>query len=134
MEEERKVIVLSKPVLIGNKSFRDLEITVNTKFEHPRKRKNSNIYQKKALILETNLLKKNNILIITMHLLAILIFTIHHTVIEYNITPNTTRLQLGNDKSETPDTTSLRDRTISLETILVARSNILLLRWSRQWI
>ena len=35
MEDERTVIVLLKPILIGNKCVRDLEITVTTRFERP---------------------------------------------------------------------------------------------------
>ena len=74
-----------------------------------------------------------NIQIVIIHLMAILMFVIHHTVIEYNRTQNISRLQLGNDNPETLDTRNKTFTTISFETILIARSNILL-RWSRRGI
>ena len=54
--------------------------------------------------------------------------------IEFKSKEQTTRLQLGNDKQETQDTQSYTRPAISLETILLARSNIIVLRWTRQWI
>ena len=47
MEEERKVVILLKPVLIGNQSLADLEITVTTKFEHPPKERTVTIIKRK---------------------------------------------------------------------------------------
>ena len=78
-------------------------------------------------------------LIVFIHLMAIIIFVLHNITIEYNQKKQVTRLQLGNDNNEinnprTQDTQSYTKSEISLETILTARSIIILMRWTRQWI
>ena len=80
-----------------------------------------------------------HILIVFTHLMAIIIFVLHNMVIVNNQKKQVTRLQLGNDKTEfnnqkTQDTQSYTKSTISLETILTARSIIILMKLIRQWI
>ena len=80
--------------------------------------------------------------IVIIHLMTIILFVIHNSLIEFKnmeqiefkSKQQTTRLQLGNDKLETQNTQSNTGPAISLETILIARSNIIVLRWTRQWI
>ena len=47
MDEERKVIILSEAVLIGNPILADLKITVTTKLETPVKERTVTIIKRK---------------------------------------------------------------------------------------
>ena len=47
MDEERKVIILSEAVLIGNQILADLKITVTTKVEPPPKERTVTIIKRK---------------------------------------------------------------------------------------